>query len=361
MLKTSPAVKTASVEQLLNLWSQRFILNLSSLSSGNLSADSSLQEAASPEGKAFTAAKLKDNVLDVNCQMAWIQTKALYGYIPNVLDLNEARLITQFAFRVYRKLLEIYQQQSLENNLLTAGLEENVSVLGIGAVEELASALEPILMVFQEQHLASKDWRALGFMTTQLNFSNKLILKKLTPPEQVLLTPYLKFVEEQIAMPWHRVCAAAAKHKLGSPMLTLVQQMLPVCEDIAQSVYRRLVELLPNHRSRRGGFSEPEVTYSCLRDLNMFQAYIWLCLLEESMAPLKKELLPLCEMVVQGVEIPWEMTEKWCQVLGDEMMSHVNPEQQDLLLPYIEGMQQLFFKERARLGFSKEAVESIEV
>jgi hypothetical protein len=66
-------------------------------------------------------------------------------------------------------------------------------------------------------------------------------------------------------------------------------------------------------------------------------------------------------MVVQGVEIPWEMTEKWCQVLGDEMMSHVNPEQQDLLLPYIEGMQQLFFKERARLGFSKETVERVEV
>ncbi|MEI2583974.1 hypothetical protein V5G28_035960, partial [Scytonema sp. PRP1] len=201
--------------------------------------------------------------------------------------------------------------------------------------------------VFQEQHLVSKDWRALGFMTTQLNFSNKLILKKLTPPEKVLLTPYLKFVEEQIAMPWHRVCAAAAKHELGSPMLTLVQQMLPVCGDVAKTVYRRLAELLPNHRSRRGGLSDPEVTYSCLRDLNMFQAYIWLCLLEQSMAPLKNELLPLCQMVIQGVQIPWEMTEKWCQVLADEMMSRVNPEQQDLLLPYIEGMQQIFFEERS--------------
>jgi len=360
MLKTSPTVKTASVERLLNLWSQRFILNLSSLSSGNLSLYSSLQAAASAEGRALTAAKLKDNVLDVNCQMAWIQTKALYGYIPNVLDLSEARLITQFAFRIYRKLLEIYQQQSLENNVLTIRVEENsVSVLAIAAVEELSTALEPILMVFQEQHLASKDWRALGFMTTQLNFSNKLILKKLTPPEKVLLTPYLKFVEEQIAMPWHRVCAAAAKYELGSPMLVLLQQMLPVCEDIAQSVYRRLVELLPNHRSRRGGLSDPEVTYSCLRDLNMFQAYIWLCLLEESMTPLKKELLPLCEMVVQGVEIPWEMTEKWCQVLADEMISRVNPEQQELLLPYIEGMQQLFFEERARLGFREESVGGV--
>lgn len=41
------------------------------------------------------------------------------------------------------------------------------------------------------------------------------------------------------------------------------------------------------------------------------------------------------------------------------MMSHVNPEQQDLLLPYIEEMQQLFFEERARLGLGEESVGGV--
>lgn len=360
MLRTSPTVTSPAVQDLLNLWSQRFTLDLSSLSLENNSFYSYLMQTDSPEGRALTVAKLKDNVLNVNCQMAWIQTKSLYGYIPNVLNLNEARLITQFAFRVYRKLLEIYQQQSLEKKLLPLKVKENfIPMLGIPAIEELAYALEPILMVFQEQHLLSRDWRALGFMTTQLNFSNKLILKKLTLAEKVLLTPYLKFVEEQIAMPWQRVCAAAAKHKLDSPMLTLVQQMLPVSGDIAQSVYNKLLELLPNHRTLRGELSDLEVTHSCLRDLNMFQAYIWLCLLEESLLPLEKELLPLCEMVVQGVEILWEMTEKWCQLLADEMMIRVNPEQQHLLQPYTQAMQQIFFEARHRLGFREEIVEGV--
>ncbi|MBD2775924.1 hypothetical protein [Iningainema tapete] len=336
MLKTSVEVKTPSVQRLLNLWAQRYLTELSSVSQNDSAKYSSMLAAASPEGRAATVAKLKDNILDVNCQMAWIQTKTLYGYIPNILDLNEARRITQFSLRVYRKLLEIYQQQS---------------VLGIPAVEELAYGLEPILMIFQEQHIVSKDWRALGFMTTQLNFSNSLILRKLAPAEKVLLAPYLQFVEEQVAMPWQRVCAAAAKYELDSPVFILVEQMLSAVGEIAQAAYQRLVELFPHHRSRRGGLNDLSITHSCLRDLVMFQAYILLCFLEESLTPIEVELLPLCVMVVEGVDIKWEMTEKWCQVLAWEIEIRLNPEQSSLLLPYVHQMQQLFFAHRERLGF----------
>ncbi len=360
MLKTVPAVKTPSVERLLNLWAHRYTLDLSFLSIDD-SSYASLVATASPEGRALTAAKLKDNVLDVNCQMAWVQTKTLYGYIPNILDLNEARRITQFAFRVYRKILEIYQKRFVSTASPTekALTGNSVSAWGIPPIEELAYALEPILLLFQEQHIVSKDWRSLGFMTTQLNFSNKLILKKLTHFEQVLIAPYLKFVEEQVAMPWQRVCVTAAKYNVGSPALNLVEQMLPAAPEIAEAVYRQLVELLPNHHSRRGELSDPDITHSCLRDLNMFQAYLWLCFLEKSMQPMQSELLPLCEMVVEGVHIKWELTEKWCQVLADEIISRLNDEQKALVLPYIQGMQKVFFDERSRLGFREEVAESV--
>jgi hypothetical protein len=358
MLKTSEAVTTPSVERLLNLWAQRYTLDLSSVSLENSASYNSLLEAASLEGRALTANKLKANVLDVNCQMAWIQTKTLYAYISNILDLNEARRITQFAFRVYRKLLEIYQNRlgSVASPVdYLSG--DSFSSLGIPAIADLAYALEPILLVFQEQHIASKDWRALGFLTTQLNFSNKLIQKKLTEAEKILLAPYLKFVEEQVAMPWQRVCAASAKYELDSPVFKLVEQMIPAAPDIAESTYHRLVELLPNHRSRRGDLSDAGIRHSCLRDLNMFQAYLWLCFLEQSIAPLEGELLPLCVMVVEGVEIKWEMTQKWCEVLADEMMSRLQPEQQKLLQPYTQGMQEIFLQQRSRLGFAEEISE----
>jgi hypothetical protein len=360
MLKAVETFKTSSVQRLIGLWAKRYTPDLSSVSLESFSYKA-LREAASPEGRALTSAKLKDNVLNINCQMAWIQTKILYGYIPNIIDLNEARRITLFAFRVYKKILEIYEKYSLNHIPPTAeAFESNdVCVWGIPAIEELAYALEPILLVFQEQHIVSKDWRALGFMTTQLNFSNKLILKKLTAFEQVLLAPYLKFVEEQVAIPWQRICAAAANYEIDSPELKFIEQMIQAAPEIAENIYRQLVELLPNHRSRRGELSDPDVTYSCLRDLNMFQAYLWLCLLEKSMTAMEEELLPLCAMVVQGVSIKWEMTEKWSQLFVDEIISRVNAEQKALLLPYLQGMQEMFWRERSHLGYKEQVVDSV--
>jgi Phycobilisome protein len=343
MLKTSEVVKTPSVERLLNLWAKRYVPELSLVSLNNSSSYGSLLQASSPQGRALTANKLKDSILNSNCQMALIQAKSIYSYIPNILDLNEARRITQFAFRVYKKLLQIY--------LIQSGTDASSTVWGILAIADLAYALEPILMVFQEQHIASKDWRALGFMTTQLNFTNRLIEKKLTPDEKVLFAPYLKFVEEQVAIPWQRVCATAAKYELGSPELNLVEQMMPASHEIAKTVFHKLLELVPNHRSRRGELKEANVTHSCLRDLNMFQAYIWLCFLNQSIEPLEKELLPLCVMVVEGVGIKWELTEKWCEVLAVEMESRVTQEQKVMLQPYTQGMCEVFWKGRDRLGF----------
>ena len=354
MLKTSKIVKTPSSERLLNLWARRYTPEISPLLVNSSSCDE-LLKASTPKGRALTADKLKEKMLDVNCQMGWIQTKNLYSYIPNVLDLSEARRITKFAFRVYKKLIEIYQQQSpkieVENNTLSQWV--------MPAVEELAYALEPILIVFQEQHVASKDWRSLGFMTSQLNFSNKLMMKRLTTAEKVLLSPYLKFVEEQVAMPWQRVCANAANYQLDSPELKLAEQMMSASSEIAQSVYRKLIELLPNNRSRRGNLADGNISHSCLRDLNMFQAYILLCFLEKNMAPIEQELIPLCAMVVEGVEIKWELTQKWCEVLASEMESRLDSEQKDLLLPYTQGMKQVIFKERKSLGCKEEMTAEI--
>lgn len=76
-------------------------------------------------------------------------------------------------------------------------------------------------MGIQEQYLISKDWRSLGFITTQINFSNALLLEQLTPIEQILISPYLTFIEEQVALPWQRICAAAVNHDLTSPAFAI--------------------------------------------------------------------------------------------------------------------------------------------
>jgi hypothetical protein len=353
MLKTSRTVKTESVERSLELWQKRYIPNLSNLSFDTTNTEKNkLIKAASSEGRALTANKLKDHMIDINCHMAWIQTKTLYAYIPNILDLNEARRITQFAYRVYRKLIEVYQENSV--NFDTFNEKSDIFSWVTPNIENLAYALEPTLLLFQEQHMVSKDWRALGFLTTQLNFGNKLILRNLGLEEQILLSPYLKFIEEQVAMPWQRVCAVAGKYNLDSPQFQIVEQMFRQAEEIAEVVFKQLRELLPQHRSRRGKLTDAGITHSCLRDLNMFQAYLWLCFLKQSMEPIELELLPLCEMVAQGVEIKWEMTEKWCRVLGDEILTRLTSEEKKLVMPFTEGMYRAFFEQRHRFGFSEE-------
>jgi hypothetical protein len=361
MLIGSQTVSNPAVECLVDLWAERYTLDLSSVSRDqDPSLYNSLIEASLPEGRASTVSKLREALVDAKCQLASIQAKALYEYIPNVVNLSEARQLTQFAVRVYIELLKVYQQlaptpSSVEDKQqIVAGMvltnHSSLSVWGIPDVKGLAKALESVLIEYQQQYIVSKDWCTLGFLTTQFNFSNQLLLKKLSPVETILIYPYLTFLEEQVAIPWQRVCVAAAKHELNAPAITIVREMLPAALDIATTVYRQLTKLFPDYCGRRGGFEHPGVEHSCLRDLQMFQAYLWLCVLERSFAPVEKELVTLCAMVMQRVGVPWKITVQWNQLLMDEIGHRLKPEQQSYLLPYMRGMQQAFYDQH--IGFT---------
>lgn len=353
MLRSVGDFKTLSVEHLLKLWQQRYTQDLFSLYSENFSTYSLVVKAALPEGRISTVTKLNNTILNANSQMVWIQTKKLYGYIPNILDINEARQITQFAFRVYEKLLEIYQQQSFQNTFLSLkskpkGTSPSFNIPEIGF---LICTLEPILTMFQEEHLVCKDSRCLSFMSTQLHFTNRLILNHLDPAEKLLLAPYLTFIEEHISIPWHRVCLAAAKYTFNSPQLKILKQMFPASSHIAESVYRQLLESLSNYQSHSGDLNQPDIRHSCERDLNMFQAYIWLCMLEKTLVPIETELLPMCMVLVETFDIEWELTEKWCELLTNTLENFVRPEYKALLQSYTQKVKNLFFQERYNLGY----------
>jgi hypothetical protein len=355
VLVTTRLVNDTSVDRLVQLWAERYVPDLSTLSSkaGSLTF-SELVEAASPEGRAKTVAKLQQ-IVEINCKCAGIQTSVLFSYIPNIVNLTEGQGIARTAAQVYQKVLEVYQQQSLPPALL-AILPQVGAVdfstdtfrssalpkLDFSEVKQLATALEPLLLQLQEQHLSAPDRRTIGFMSTQFHLCSKLVLNRLTTPEQLLLSPYFKFVEEQVCIPWQRVCAAAAKHNLDSPVLALVEQMLPASMEIALNVYRRAAQLYPNHRSRRGKLHDPGVRTSSIRDIEMFQGYLWLCALEGNMRAVEEELLPLCIMVFPSIDVSWELVEQLLPLLVAEIQARVSPEQVQLLLPYTEAMQQLF-------------------
>ncbi|MDF5718473.1 MAG: hypothetical protein PUP93_32565 [Rhizonema sp. NSF051] len=357
MLLPTKTSENPSVKLLVNFWAERYTVDMSSLTK-NSKLYGELIKAALPEARALTAAKLLNNVLLVTNKQAEQQAKSLYEYIPEIIDSHWGLRITQFASQVYQKLLEVYQQQSgilvapLTRQMNTPSVAKQDSLLlwSIPDIVNLANEIEQMLLKYQEQHVMVNDWRTVGFLTTLFNFTNKLLINQLTSVEKVLLCPYFKFVEEQVAIPWQRVCAAAAEHEQGSEALTLVEQMLPMASEISSTVYCQLLQLFPDHRSRRGGLSHPEIAHSCLRDLDMFQGYLWLCLLEESPRSLQKELVPLCVMVMPSVGVEWRMIDQWKRLLADEIESRVSPEHKPLLLNYTRSMEEEFFAARKSLG-----------
>ena len=363
MLKTTSFVNTPSVERLVKLWAERYVPDLSTLSSSaSCLTSSELLEAASPQGRAKTVAKLQ-RMVEINCKCAGIQTSVIFSYIPNVVNLTESQGIARVAADAYQKVLEVYQDQSLPPVLLAvtsrvenANFSSDASSLSalpglyLSEIKRLAASIEPVLLQLQKQHQSAPDRRTIGFMSTQFHLCSKLVLNRLTLPEQLLLSPYFKFVEEQVCIPWQRVCAAAAKHNVDSPSLAIVQQLLPASQKIALNVCRRAAQLYPNHRSRRGTLNEPGVRASSLRDIEMFQAYLWLCVLEGNMTAVEQELLPLCLMVFPSIDVAWELVEQLLPLLVSELQTGLLPEQIQVLLPYTRAMQQLFSDLEAKVG-----------
>ncbi len=347
-MRTITSINNISANRVVKLWAERYVPDLSALTQQGSSAETQLAEFASTAGRAATVAKLSR--LQLDCEFAEIKTSTLFSYIPNVVNLSESRRIAQFALRIYQQVLLIYQQQSPFPASDTApvavprSFDEWTKVLArwsLPAMEQLAIELDPLLQELREQHLSTTDRRTLGFVTTQFHFSSQLILRRLTLPEQLLLGPYFRFIEERVSIPIQQICEAAINHEPDSPALAVVEQLLPQSQEIAQAVYRRASELYPHERSRRGRLREAGITASTIRDLQMFQCYLWICVLEERMTAVEQGLLPLCIMVFPSIEVSWELVQQVLQLLVDEILERV-PEQRYLLLPYTQRMQQLF-------------------
>jgi hypothetical protein len=361
VLKTSKLANNTAVKLLVQLWAQRYVPDLSTLFPVESLTISKLLEASSKEGRAKTVTRM-EHLIQTNCDRAGLKTHDLFSYIPNVVNLDDARRLADSAGSIYLKALDVFWQQSPNAAALTAvpmGTNSDFSrepldlsnhaliqwaqkAIDLPAVEQLAVMLEPFILRLQEQHLISRDLRTIGFISTQFHFTSELALKHLTLPEQVLLKPYFKFIEEQTCIPWQRVCAAAAKHEPDSSGLAVIRRMLPMSRKIAETVYNYSVQLYPKHRSRRGGLNDPWVKASTIRDMEMLQSYLWLCVLEESMTAVERELIPLCVMVFPSIDVKWEFVARMTKILMDEVLMHVEPKHKSLVLPYAQIMQELF-------------------
>lgn len=354
MLVSAKISRTPTVEHLIKIWALRYMPNMSSLTEqSNSSSIQEVQALATAEGRAATITKFKKSFVDLTCEMASVQSSGLYQQSSNLVNFNEARLLNGYTAGVYHQLLELYFEHGADQSELLHSdpwkSQRSINWISnlIPNVQRVAEILEPTLMLFQSHYASSKDWRTLGTLTTQLNFTSTLLLPKLTPIEQALITPFFRFIEEQVALPWQRVCAAAARHDLDSAEFILVEQLLPDASEIAKVVYQQIIREFPHHCSRRGKLVHPGVTHSCLRDLNMLQAYLWLCLFQGHLEAIAEELAPLCIMVLPRVGVQWDLIDRFNTKLSEEVLRRLNSQQKSLLKPYTDGLISAFRQRQA--------------
>jgi hypothetical protein len=347
MWKPASVADSTSAQVFVQLWSDRYCPDLSMFPTQKGSFPVlQLVEAASKPGRAQTVDKVRRS-LQFNCEQAGF--RAYSFYLGMSISLAEAKRLAQSVKQVYEQILDIYLQQPALSSFLkfietSRDLFNHLGTpaLRLPCVQQLTKTLEPVLLQLQANHFAAQDPRAIGFLTTQFCFSTQAILNRLTVYEQVLLTPYLKFLEEQVCMPWQRICAAAANYPPDSPTLVLLRQLLAVSDDIAHCVHQEATHCYPLYHSRRGVFTHPGVAASMVRDLVMFQSYLGLSVLEQQMLAVERELLPLCQVVLPNVGVKWELVGQVLKLLLQEIQARIEPKERELLSPYTQALQALF-------------------
>ncbi|GAP97677.1 hypothetical protein [Leptolyngbya sp. NIES-2104] len=325
-----------SARSLSRSWASRYLPDLSALMSEQ--ADLSiahLLECSSDFGRRRTVEQVQRH-LRICCELAGLEVNQLFSGSSNLVNLAKVRQLAKSVEAVYEKVLQFYEQQSNIKQNLADSLNP---VSGwVPEIEALSIELQPVLYQMQQQHLADEDPRAIGFVTTQFHFSTQMILKRLNPIEKALLGSYFQLAEEQVCTPWQEICELANRSDRASREVLLIEQLLSEGNAIAQAVCEKARQQFPQFKSRRGSWDNVQITTSMKRDLNMFQCYLWLCVLHQDLSPITVRLLPLCLMVFPSVNISWEFIDQTVRLLVEEVRSRLTQNQWSIVQPYAVGL-----------------------
>lgn len=318
----------SNVHSLAALWARKYYVAVTAdYDAQELRKNESLKEITSAEGRAETAKKLLDN-LSLASARAWSKTETLlsqeirrHGINPDLINPLEIAADTR---ELFQKVLDGYAERVTAHRVsVSAGSD-------FGRVREKYTKVDP---------------RAIGFVSMQFHYTGQMLLEWLSPPEQALWMPYLKMMDDHMYMPLRAAYEAAANHNMDSPALKAVQNLLPVSTKIAHAVCNQVCRQHPNYRTYSGNLSEDIVKTASIRDAEMFQVYLCLCILQDNMQAVQQELFPLCVMLYPRLNVSWRLVQQMLQTMGWQMHNLLNPEDMATLLPYLRTMTDMFSDE----------------
>ncbi|WGV25446.1 hypothetical protein [Halotia branconii] len=344
----------SGVESLAQQWAKKYVQNLQVDSNQENSEPLNLSEIVSPAGRKKTAQKIMESLRSVSAK-AWNKTEALLSHQvkqhsidPDIINPWE---MAADSFKIYQKTLDVYTQQ-----VTSRPLSEIIKLAKSGeplyeqallvcteqiAPNQLATVIGADIGAIRQKY-TSVDPRVVGFVNMQFHYTSQMLLQLLEPLERSLVGAYFKVIDDHLYMPLQRAYEAAAEHNYNSLALSAVQQLLPASTQIAQNICQRVIELYPNYYSMSGVLSDPVIKTSSIRDVEMFQVYLWVCTLEGSIAAIQQELFPLCVMLYPTLKVHWEIIRQMLHLLGQEINTRLTSEQADTLMPYFQALWHMF-------------------
>ncbi|MBW4577121.1 MAG: hypothetical protein KME08_17740 [Aphanothece sp. CMT-3BRIN-NPC111] len=323
--ESTPQSSQSNDHSLAALWARKYYAAVTNPEDADqLRKAETLKEVTSKEGREHTVNKLRQKLTLASAQ-GWSMTEKMlsdeiirHGIDPDLINPLE---IAEDTRHLFQKALNAYALRATPRHLsVVVGRD-------FGLVRSKYTKVEP---------------RTIGFVSLQFHNTGKMLLEWLSATEQSLWMPYLKVMDDHMYMPLRAAYEAAANHSYDSPVLRAVQHLLPISSKIAYKVANEICRLHPNYRSYNGPLTQLTVKTSSIRDVEMFQVYLCLCVLEDNMRSVQQELFPLSVMLYPRLQVSWKLVQDMLQALGWAMRLYLSPEDIEIFLPYLRTLSEMF-------------------
>jgi hypothetical protein len=333
-----------SVNSLAHLWARKYIQNLQSNADEAAPDNTDLLEVTAKSGRAHTVEKLNQALRFTSAQ-AWSKTETLLAQEVQRHSINTDLIdpwqVAQDSRLLFEKTLAVYIEQSPLDQIAA---QTNNGSLALPAPGRLSVVISQEVGKVRQKYTIG-DPRVLGFVSMQFHYSGQMLLDLLSPLEKALVGSYFKVIDDHLYMPLQRSYEAAAAHDYNSPALIAVRQLLPLSSAIATSICQQVADMYPSYSCYNGILSAPAIKVSTIRDVEMFQVYLCLCVLEGNIDALKQELFPLCVMLYPPLKVSWALIRNMLRLLGKELGDRLPPEQMDAFRPYVRALWEMFSEE----------------
>lgn len=193
----------------------------------------------------------------------------------------------------------------------------------------------------RQSHTAH-DPRVLGFLSMQFHYTSQFLLEELQVGEREGIAKYLKVMDDHLYMPLQRSYEAAGNQPWDSAILHAVQQLLPVSTSIAEMIADQVAAINPGYQCYTGSLDHPDVRISSIRDIEMFQIYLCLCVLEGNITAVQEELFPLCVMLYPPLKVHWNLVQQLIFFLHQEVRKRLPFDDYQVFAPSLKMLGEMF-------------------